>query len=126
MLWICPATGHVVDRHSPAEAFCPQHGVALFRECPKCGVQWPTTTTEDAFDYSDETYPTDGTNFCNACGTPASWLERADLMVWVRNQVKASMDLTSAARVELIAVLDPLKEMEPSDDKAIPVWGSAP
>jgi hypothetical protein len=123
MLWICPATGHVFNRRVvagavlPSEAFCPQHGVPLFRECVKCHVTWAITSKSS---YTNR--PTDGTDFCNACGTPAPWLERADLMLWVRNQVKASTDLTSAARVELLAVLDRLKEMDPSDDKAILVW----
>jgi hypothetical protein len=43
-------------------------------------------------------------------------------VAWLRNQVKASRDLSTAARAELVAVLDRLTDMDPSDDKAIPVW----
>jgi hypothetical protein len=120
--WICPATGHVVNRRKiggtilPSEASCPDHGVPLFRDCAKCGERWTTKSKS----YSNR--PTDGRNFCSACGTRAPWLERADLVAWLRNQVKASRDLSTAARAELVAVLDRLTDMDPSDDKAIPVW----
>jgi hypothetical protein len=123
MLWICPATGHLFNRRVvagallPAEAFCPNHGVPLFRDCATCGTPWAITSK---LSYTNR--PTDGTDFCTACGAPAPWLERSDLMAWVRNQVKASTDLASAARAELVAVLDRLKEMDPNDDKAILVW----
>lgn len=118
---ICPATGHVIsegphERQAPA-AFCPHHGVKLFVNCRACKKEW-TLVSETP--YSSQ--PTGGSKFCRHCGAPAPWLTRADLMQWVGHQVQESPDLTSAARVELVAVLDRLKDMDPSDEKAIPAW----
>jgi hypothetical protein len=122
MVRICPATGHVIDPHSSAAAFCPDHGVRLFQDCSKCGEPWPVTTKQDAFDYSDETYPTDGNNFCDTCGTPAPWLTREQKMTWIRHQLQASRDIDPATRDELVEVIGRLQGMAPGDSKAIPGW----
>ena len=124
---ICPATGHLVSTHahSPSEVrggpappppYCPNHGVKLFETCRVCGKPWPLI----AESYSSQ--PTGGARFCRECSAPAPWLQRADLMMWVRHQVQASGDLTDAARAELVAILDRLKDMDPSDEKAVPGW----
>jgi hypothetical protein len=91
--------------------FCPNHGVKLFQNCRACTKPW--TLVSEAM-YSSQ--PTSGARFCRYCGTPAQWLGRADLVAWIAEQVKASADLTVAARVELVAVLDRIKDMEPSND----------
>ena len=118
---VCPATGHIVTAypHGPTGSpppYCPNHGVKVFSHCRECDKPWDVV----AKGYSMR--PTQGVSFCRYCGTPAPWLTRADLMAWVRHQVQASEDITSAARVELMAVLDRLQDMDPSDDKAVPVW----
>jgi hypothetical protein len=120
MYYICPATGHVVHPRGLDEAspppFCGRHGVKLFTDCHTCGNPWDVVATG----YS--TRPTDGVGFCRYCGTPAPWLNRTDLVTWVRHQVQASEDITDAARAELVAVLDRIRDIDPSDGRAIPAW----
>jgi hypothetical protein len=43
-------------------------------------------------------------------------------MAWVRHQVQASEEVSAADRVELVAVLDRLKAMDPSDKNAVAGW----
>jgi hypothetical protein len=76
-----------------------RHGVTLFTDCRTCGNLWDVVATG----YSAR--PTDGGGICRYCGTPAPWLNRTDLMAWVRHQVQASRDLADAARAGLVAVL---------------------
>jgi len=71
---------------------------------------------------STESGPLNPASYCVKCGHPAPWLERADLVRWVRHQVQASPDLSAAARAELVAVLDRIKDMDPADDKAVSGW----
>src|SRR5258705_7998280 len=106
MLWVCPATGHLFNRQViaghvlPADAFCPHHGVPLFHECSQCGERWTVTSNS----YSNR--PTDGTDFCNACGTPAPWLSREQKVTWIQHQIQASRDIDPATRDELIEVVE--------------------
>lgn len=121
MDYFCPATGHVVDRQvlhgkvGLADAFCPDHGVRVFRNCSSCGAIWPGQIKSYAYRI------TDGSDFCSACGTPAPWLERDRLIEWLLNQVQAS-DLPLTTRHELRAVLEQLGKMAPDDTKSIAGW----
>jgi hypothetical protein len=117
--YICPETGHLLS-DGPGESpqpFCPDHGVELFTKCRVCGMAWDVMSEGPS--YSAQS--TNGRKICRFCSVPAPWLPRADLVVWVRNQV-TSGDLSDAARVELVAVLDRLKGMDPSDERAVPEW----
>lgn len=122
---VCPATGHVLeDVRGPR---CQTHGVLWFENCSMCNARWPTESLlrrarSSLFVGLPGGGPEQGSRFCAECGKPAPWLNRADLMAWVRHQVQASEDLSDTARAELVAVLDRLKGMDPSDDKAIPGW----
>jgi hypothetical protein len=43
-------------------------------------------------------------------------------MAWVQHQVQASEDLSDASRAELLAVLDRIRAIDPSDEHAVPGW----
>jgi hypothetical protein len=121
MRYICSGTRHLVSeyRDESPPPFCARHGAKLFVNCRVCRKP-RRLISENSYSST----PDSGARFCVFCSTPAPWLERGELMEWVRNQVKASGDLTDAARGELVAVLDRIKDkdMDPRDDKAVPGW----
>jgi hypothetical protein len=116
MYHLCPATGHIGATDDASPPFCPVHGAELFSTCRACGSPWDLLA--DAPDGARAR----GGRFYRYCGEPAPWLERDDLMAWVRHRVQSSADLSVSARAELVALLDRLKDLDPSDDKAVPVW----
>jgi hypothetical protein len=112
---ICPATGHFIE--NPRGLYCAEHGVPWFDNCRNCGALWT----------AERTSPTNllqvaGDHFCAGCGTPGPWLSRSQLMQWLRNQVRASEDVSAATRQELLGVLDRLQDMAPEDPKAVSGW----
>jgi hypothetical protein len=115
MHYVCPATGHLVS--NPEGRGCPEHGVKLFLNCRVCRKPWKLVSESM---YSSRA--TDGAKFCRFCFTPAPWLGRRELMAWVRHQVQADGGLSEGERAELVAVLDRIKDMEPSDGNAVPGW----
>ena len=126
MAQICPATGHVVEHVVGPR--CQDHGGLWFSECPGCQALWPVGSASrqarvTRLHNSDTPRPIlKASSFCAHCGRPGSWLGRDDLMDWVRHEVQGSMELSAASRVELMAVLDRVKDMEPTDERAAPGW----
>lgn len=120
---VCPATGHVLENVRGPR--CQTHGVAWFSHCG-CGAEWPTESlirrARSAWLNTPRGGPEKGSPFCAECGTPAPWLGRVDLMSWVRHQVQASEDVSAADRVELVAVLDRIRDMDPGDNRAVAGW----
>jgi len=53
---------------------------------------------------------------------PAPWLSRNQLMDWLKHQVQADAGIPDATRLELRAVLERLKAMDASNEKAIAGW----
>ena len=66
--------------------------------------------------------PTHGTDFCGTCGMPGPWLTRAELMAWLRSNVKASLEIPASERLELLEVLTKLEAMKADDDKTVAAW----
>lgn len=42
-----------------------------------------------------------GAKFCSVCGTPAPWLSRAQLLLWVKHQLRASNEMGPSMRLDL-------------------------
>jgi hypothetical protein len=124
---ICPYDGHSIKH--PVGDFCADHGVRWFVQCPTCGAPWPTKPSGAQFYARTSMYherreePTGpGFDFCAGCGTPGPWLERPQLMEWIRSNVKASPEISAAARLELIEVLSRLEAMDANDTSAVAGW----
>jgi hypothetical protein len=66
--------------------------------------------------------PDQGGAFCGKCALPAPWLSRDTLMDWLTHQVQADESVSDVNRVELRAILERLKAMDPEDTKAVSAW----
>jgi hypothetical protein len=111
---VCPATGHVIEH--PTGLICPNHGVALFSNCPTCGKAWPQTGFVPTLSGEDR-----APDFCEHCASPAPWLDRRQLIHWVKAQIRAA-GLEPSRRLELEGVLDHMAEMDPADTRTLAGW----
>ncbi len=116
-MYVCPADGHAIDSRDVKGPHCSRHGVRLFTHCRQCGKRWPLVAKRN---YGWE--PASGADFCAVCGTPAPWLSRAQLLEWVRNQLRASADISSPTALELVEALKRVEEMDANDTKTIEAW----
>lgn len=111
---ICPATGHVVA--NPRGVFYPNHGVALFTNCPACGQGWPPTGYLPTLS-GEDLHPTSASTVrTRARGSRASSSSRGSRGGYTR---RAS---TKRLNWELREALDRIKDMEPGDSRTIAAW----
>jgi hypothetical protein len=113
MPFVCPASGHIVE--DPDGPFCTRHGSPLMTRCAACGTDW-TATRDELAPFGER-----GADFCAACGFPAPWLSRRQLIQWLRDRLNDA-ELDAATRVDLRAVLESVAAMEPDDSKALAAW----
>jgi hypothetical protein len=112
---ICPHDGHYDGE--PQGAYCATHGVPWFVNCPSCGAEWTTGRT------SRQNYlQVAGDDYCAGCAMPGPWLERPQLMEWVRSNVKASTEIPASEHLELLKVLSKLEAMDANDTKTVRGW----
>jgi hypothetical protein len=95
---------------------CSAHGVPLFNNCPVCGKEWPETGFVPSLSGEDH-----ARDFCEHCGSPGPWLDRRQLIQWLKAQIRAA-GLGTPQRIELEGVLDHLVDMDPADTRTIAGW----
>ena len=122
--YVCPADGHLIKREiisqgkvSRGDSHCPRHGVRLFRLCKSCKSKWPFVASDRGYSRQEE-----AAKFCAACGEPAPWLSRSDLLQWLQHQVQGAFDVPAPTRLELRAMLERLRDMEAGDTKTAAAW----
>lgn len=116
-MYVCPADGHLMDPHFATGPHCPRHGVPFFTHCPECGAPWPLVARGGYVMRHNA-----GADFCASCATPAPWLSRRQLMEWVRNQLRASGEVSRAEALELEQLLGRLVQMDANDTKTVEAW----
>jgi hypothetical protein len=119
---ICPFDDRIIEH--PTGDFCSAHGVRWFVQCPACGAGW---TTEPSGHYARASVSyvgrgQIGSDFCSSCGVPGPWLERPELIGWLRSQVKASGDIAASERLELLEILSKLEAMDANDTRTVTSW----
>src|SRR6266536_5871219 len=111
---ICPHDGHYEGE--PRGAYCDDHGVPWFEDCPSCGAEWPFIDSP----YSDSSGQ--GKDFCAGCGMPGPWVSRDQLIQWIRSMIQADPAIPSGTRLDLLAVIERLRAMDANDTKAVAGW----
>ncbi len=113
-VYICSATGHVPEH--PRGQFCRDHGARLFTHCPLCKAEWPRTRLVPYLDRDDQ-----APDFCENCGAPAPWLDRRQLIGWLKDRLPDA-GLDPITRLKLRDVLDALVAKDADDTRTIAGW----
>ena len=117
--------GHVVSpdtNYLEATIFCETCGAQVHTRCPECEVTIPGLvytvlpygTRKPAGSYRRP-------GFCGACGTPFPWVERAELISELINQLDEE-DLTPAQRLEVREELEALADPDLPEEEQQERW----